>query len=33
MSNACASFDSFENYARRGEYFCRIVGELHREKI
>lgn len=33
MSNACASFDSFENYACRGEYFCRIVGELHSEKI
>lgn len=32
MSNACASFDAFENYAQRGNYFQRIVEELHSDK-
>lgn len=25
MSNACASFDFFNSYEQRGEYFCRVV--------
>lgn len=28
MSNACASFDKFNGYAERGEYFKKIVEEL-----
>lgn len=28
MSNACASFDKFNGYAERGEYFQRVVKEL-----
>lgn len=29
LSNACASFDMFDGYAARGDYFQRIVGELY----
>lgn len=28
FSPACASFDMFENYEKRGEEFCKIVGEM-----
>ena len=28
LSPACASFDAFENFERRGDRFREIVGEL-----
>lgn len=31
MSNACASFDGFNGYAERGEYFAKAVEELKSE--
>ena len=32
MSNACASFDRFDGYEERGEYFCRVVKGLSGDK-
>lgn len=32
MSNACASFDKFKGYAERGDYFQRVVRELHSDE-
>ncbi len=31
MSNACASFDSFDGFEQRGNYFCEVVKEIKRE--
>lgn len=28
LSNACASFDMFDGYASRGEYFCKVVKDV-----
>jgi UDP-N-acetylmuramoylalanine--D-glutamate ligase len=30
LSPACASFDMYASYARRGEDFCRAVGKLNK---
>ncbi len=32
MSNACASFDMFDGYAQRGNYFAKLVEELCRDE-
>lgn len=32
MSNACASFDEFNGYEQRGDYFAKLVGELCRDE-
>jgi UDP-N-acetylmuramoylalanine--D-glutamate ligase len=32
LSPACSSFDMFENFARRGEEFCRLVLQLDQEQ-
>jgi len=30
LSPACSSFDQFQNFEKRGEYFCKIVNELQK---
>jgi UDP-N-acetylmuramoylalanine--D-glutamate ligase len=32
LSPGCSSFDMYENYAQRGDAFCRAVENLTREK-
>ena len=33
LSPACASFDMYDSYARRGEDFCRAVGKLNKSGL